>query len=86
MYPMGEAQTATRPVGSCAGRRSERVIHTSAKVSLHAVSNAEINWKIMKKQPQKGAKNTQIYIKNEVRKSDDFSHNIYVLGLLFSRP
>ena len=50
--PMGEAQTATRPVGSCAGRRSERVIHTSAKVSLHAVSNAEINRKIMKKRCQ----------------------------------
>ena len=28
------------------------MIHTSAKVSLHAVSNAEINPKIMKKQCQ----------------------------------
>ena len=31
MYPKGCAQTATRPVGNCAGRRTERVMHTIAK-------------------------------------------------------
>ena len=60
MYPVGEAQTATRPVGSCAGRRSERVIHTSAKGSLHAVSNAEINWKIMKNNARSSQNSSQI--------------------------
>ena len=57
---MGEAQTATRPVGSCAGRRFERVIHTSAKVSLHAVSNAEINRKIMKNNARSSPNRSQI--------------------------
>ena len=60
MYPQGRAQTATRPVGSCAGRRSERVIHTSAKVSLHAVSNAEIKRNIMKNNARSNQNSFQI--------------------------
>ena len=44
MYPEGCAQTATRPVGNCAGRRAERMMHTIAKASLHA----DLSWKSMK--------------------------------------
>ena len=48
MYPRGEAQTATRPVGNCAGRRAERMMHTIAKASLHADSRIDMSWKSMK--------------------------------------
>ena len=43
MYPVGEAQTATRPVGSCAGKRAEEVMHIFAKASVQADSRAEIS-------------------------------------------
>ena len=48
MYPVGEAQTATRPVGNCAGRMAERMMHTIAKASLQADSRIEMFWKSMK--------------------------------------
>ena len=48
MYPQGKAQTATRPVGNGAGRRTERVMHTIAKASLQADSRGEIFRKSMK--------------------------------------
>ena len=47
MYPQGKAQTATRPVGNCAGRRTERVMHTIAKASLQADPRVEMFRKSM---------------------------------------
>ena len=48
MYPKGCAHSATRPVGNCAGRRSERVMHIIAKASLQADSRAKMFRKYMK--------------------------------------
>ena len=48
MYPVGEAQTATRPVGNCAGRRAGRMMRTIAKASLQADSRINMFRKSMK--------------------------------------
>ena len=48
MYPEGCAPTATRPVGNCAGRRVERMMHTIAKASLQANSRVEMFRTFMK--------------------------------------
>ena len=47
MYPVGEAQTATRPVGNCAGRSAEQMMHTIAKASLQADSRIDMFWRSM---------------------------------------
>ena len=48
MYPVDEAQTATRPVGNCAGWRAERMMHAIAKASLQADSRIDMFWESMK--------------------------------------
>ena len=48
MYPVGEAQTATRPVGNCVGRRAERMMHTIEKASSQADSRIDMFWKCMR--------------------------------------